>query len=93
MKEKFNSESSSEERGEFEREDMPNTALFPSVILLLFAWRSELMTSQLKPLNVIFAGSPLCYSSNGGRIFNVFAALFLRNNVVKFEKLTLILIV
>ena len=29
--------------------------------------------------------------SNGGRIFYVFAAQFLRNNIVKFEKIALIL--
>ena len=77
--------------GGFECEDMPNTAYF-SVVLLFFALRSECITSQPKP-QLIFAGFPVCCSRNGGRIFDVFAALFLRNDVVKFEKPTLILIV
>ena len=41
----------------------------------------------------ICAGTQVCCSSNGGLIFYVFAALFLWNNVVKFEKITLIRIV
>lgn len=63
--------------------------MFLSVSLLLL----QVDDVTDKTAVAIFGGSPVCCSSNGGRISYVFVALLLRNNVFKFEKITLIRIV
>lgn len=77
---------------ENEREDMPITACFSLLFrcCCVVKWVDDVTA---KTAVAIFAGTQVCCSSNGGLIFYVFAALFLWNNVVKFEKITLIRIV